>query len=52
MECYVNNLADGRGARRKGWPTKEGKTGGAMDTIGAKKNPVGGNLRGSAIGLD
>jgi hypothetical protein len=41
-ECYANNLAEGKGgARRKGWPTKEGKAGGAMDTIGAKKEPLG-----------
>ncbi len=33
------------------WPTKEGKAGGAMDTIGVKENPVGVNLRGVAIGL-
>jgi hypothetical protein len=39
-------------ARRKEWPTKEGKAGGAMDTIGAKKNPAGVNLRGVVIGLD
>ena len=51
LECYVNNLAKGRGARRKGWPTKEGKAGGAMDTLRAKENPVGVNLRGVAIGL-
>ena len=45
LECYVNNLAEGRGG------TIEGRDGGAMDTIGAKKNPVGGNLRGVTIGL-
>lgn len=40
------------GEGRKRWPAKEGKAGGAMDTIGAKENPVGVNLRGVAIGLD
>ena len=44
LECYVNNLAKGRGGH-------EGRKGGAMDTIGAKENPVGGNLRGVTIGL-
>lgn len=52
LECYVNNLAKVRGARRKGWPTKEGESGRAGDTIGAKENPVGVSLRGVAIGLD
>ncbi len=51
LECYVNNLAKGRGHAGMGGPLRKGKAGGAMDTIGAKKNPAGVNLRGLTIGL-
>jgi len=42
LECYANSLAEGRGGHEgRERPTKEGKAGGAMDTLRAKKEPLG-----------
>ena len=52
LECYANNLANEGTIEGRDGPLRKGKAGGAMDTIGAKKNPAGVNLRGLTIGLD
>jgi hypothetical protein len=43
---YVNSLAKEADKEGRKGTLRNGQTGGAMDTIGAKENPAGVNLRG------